>query len=179
MVPEAIEGGYVKLVSEAEFLGSEYDPNCEYIDGILRPKPWPNVSHSRTHAKLGSIVENEYANFWGAIELTVPVRKGKYLIPDVSILRTSHQVVGDYPTEPVHVCVEILSPTDKFWETLAKCDEYLQRGVSTTWILDPRTSQTWIYDGTVPRLTDTLTADGLSIPVARVFAAKPATPAVS
>ena len=39
-------------VSEDDYLRTEYEPNCEYLDGILVPKPLPDRIHSRLQALI-------------------------------------------------------------------------------------------------------------------------------
>ena len=80
--------------------------------------------------QLGAMV-NPGKRYYAASELTVGIREGKYLVPDVGVqLRTAIQ--DPYPTKPIALCIEILSPEDRFAETLAKCDEYLEWGVPMT-----------------------------------------------
>jgi Uma2 family endonuclease len=41
--------------------------------------------------------------------------------------------------------VEILSPGDRFADTVAKCEEYHAWGVRYCWIVDPDHRQSWEY----------------------------------
>lgn len=113
-----------------------------------------------------------FAAFEPASEVTVRMREGRYYIPDVIAQRRDH-IQDPYPTEPVALCVEILSPDDHMSEVLAKCEDYHAWGVPTTWILDPDREQAWEYRAG-QRLKevapdDSLTAEGISIPLAEAF----------
>ena len=44
---------------------------------------------------------------------------------------------GPYPTEPVLLCCEILSPEDRLGAMLAKSEEYHTWGVPFCWVIDP------------------------------------------
>lgn len=33
------------LISEEEYLRTDYEPNCEYVDGVVVPKALPNATH--------------------------------------------------------------------------------------------------------------------------------------
>lgn len=73
----------------------------------------------------------------------------------------------------MHLCVEILSPDDRMSEVCAKCEEYLEWGVETTWIVDPDAQRAWEYrrgqrPNEVPA-SGSLTADGISISLADLF----------
>ena len=109
--------------------------------------------------------------YQAAIELTVRIREGRYLVPDVAVqLRTAIQ--DPYPTEPIALCIEILSPEDRFAETLAKCDEYLEWGVPKTWIVDPDTRRAWEYAGHAPQeiaASGSLTAGDISVSLPELF----------
>jgi Uma2 family endonuclease len=54
-------------------------------------------------------------------ELTVRISPTRYLVPDVCV---TDDFPGPYPTEPVLLCCEILSPEDRLGAMLAKCEEY-------------------------------------------------------
>jgi Uma2 family endonuclease len=51
-----------------------------------------------------------------------------------------------YPERPVHLCIEITSPGERFSDTIAKCGEYHEWGVAYCWIVDPDNKRCWQYD---------------------------------
>jgi len=119
--------------------------------------------------------------FEPAIELTVQIRSGKYLVPDLSVclwwVPEGHQdrshIQDPYPTEPVHLCIEIFSPEDLTRAVFAKCEDYHDWGVETVWIIDPENLRAWEYrKGQRPKqipLTGSLTAPGISISLPGLF----------
>ena len=80
---------------------------------------------------------------------------------------------GRYPTEPVRLCVEILSPGDRRRAMLAKCKEYHASGVPFCWVVDPEKQTAWQYhSGGEPEHLergDTLTAGELIISLDELF----------
>jgi Uma2 family endonuclease len=78
-------------------------------------------------------------------EQSLSVREGAVLIPDVCLLPADNQEHG-IVTRPALLCIEILSPSDRFSYTVKKCDEYLRWGVPACWILDPEEKRAWFYD---------------------------------
>jgi Uma2 family endonuclease len=88
----------------------------------------------------------------------------KYLIPDVI---AAPEIQSPYPTDPVLLCVEILSPEDRVGATLAKCEDYHAWGVPFCWVIDPEKQTGWQYHaGSEPERVDrggTLTAGTLSV----------------
>lgn len=160
------------LISEQEYLGTTYKPACDYIDGVLHQKSMPTRKHSRAQMRLGRLIEEGFSDFEADPQLTVKVRTDKYFVPDLVIQRRD-RIQDPYPVEPVHLCVEILSPDDRISETFAKCEEYHAWGVETTWVIDPEARRAWEYrKGQRPlevSQTGTLTADGISIPMPDLF----------
>lgn len=159
-------------ISVEQYLATSYKPACEYLDGVLRPKPMPTRKHGLLQARLMQLIANVYTEFEAESEVTVRIREGKYFIPDIIVQRQDH-IQDPYPTEPVHLCVEILSPDDRMSEVLAKCEEYHAWGLAMTWIVDPDNERAWEYArGERPREVapdGSLTAEGISIPVFEVF----------
>src|SRR5580698_1605470 len=56
-------------VSVEEYLRTSYEPNCEYIDGVLIQKPMPTTGHSRLQLRLGALIDLRFPNFWVGSEL--------------------------------------------------------------------------------------------------------------
>jgi Uma2 family endonuclease len=107
-------------------------------------------------------------------EVHVRLSPTKYLIPDVI---AAPEIQSPYPTEPVLLCVEILSPEDRLGAMLAKCEEYHAWGVPFCWIIDPEKQTGWLYHaGNEPERVDrggTLTAGQLSVPLEELFSEQP------
>jgi len=159
-------------VSVEEYLATSYKPACDYLDGVLRQKPLPTRKHGLLQRRLGQLIANGFPQFESESEVTVRIRGNRYLVPDLIVQRLD-QVQDPYPTEPVHLCVEILSPDDRTSELFGKCEEYHAWGVKTTWIVDPDNERAWEYrSGERPHeipADGSLTAEGIAIPLSEVF----------
>lgn len=46
------------------------------------------------------------------------LRGTKYLVPDIAVRRVS-ELHQPYPAKPIHLCIELLSPDDRFSEVIA------------------------------------------------------------
>jgi Uma2 family endonuclease len=103
-------------------------------------------------------------------EVTVRISPTRYLVPDVI---AAPALQGTYPTEPVQLCVEILSPEDRVGAMLAKCERYHEWGVPFCWVIDPERQTAWQYPaGGEPEhlsRTGTLIAGQLRIPLEDLF----------
>ena len=159
-------------VSVSEYLGAEYDPNSQYIDGVLAPKPLPTLDHSTVQFAVNLLIHTRFPAFWSGSELTIRIGPNHYLIPDVAVQDRS-RMQRPYPIEPIVLCVEVLSPDDSLKETFAKCEIYHAWGTVNTWILDPASRRAWQYmKGSSPleiELSGQLQAGPIHIPLADVF----------
>jgi len=160
--------GSTTLVPVEEYLRYSEKPNCEYREGVLYPKPMPTTFHGLLEFML--VVMLRRLGLQAAPEVTVRLSPTKYLVPDViaaPVLR------GPYPTEPVLLCCEILSPEDRLGTMLAKCEEYHAWGVPFCWVIDPVKRTAWEYHSAAEpvRVTSTLRADELSVSLEELFSA--------
>jgi Uma2 family endonuclease len=162
----------VSGVSVEEYLSTSYKPACDYLDGALRQKPMPTRKHSLLQWRLLQLINLGFPEFLALPELTVRMREGRYLVPDV-VAQRRELVQDPYPTTAVHLCIEILSPDDRMSEMCGKCEECHAWGVNMAWIVDPETERAWEYrSGERPREVsrdESLTAEGISIPLSDVF----------
>ena len=154
------------LIPVDEYLRYSEKPNCEYRDGVLYPKSMPTKSHALLEFMLVLMLRK--LGLDAASELTVKLSPTRYLVPDVA---ASPILQDPYPTEPVLLCCEILSPEDRLGTMLAKCEEYHAWGVPFCWVIDPVKRTAWEYhkDADPARVTGSLTAGEHSIGIDELF----------
>lgn len=158
-------------VSLEEYLQSHYEPECELIEGELRQKPMPVLEHTRVGREL-LFALRKYQNLGEAFqELSLRISDDTVLIPDVAFVRHPVPASGILETPPL-LCVEILSPSDRFSATLAKMERYRAFGVEACWILDPDKKVAWSVgaDGRPTEEHHALHAAEIEVPVSDLFA---------
>ena len=160
--------GTPALVSVEEYLRHRDKPSSEYIDGVLHPKAMPTTPHGRMQWMLLMLL-NKFG-IEALPEITLRLSPTKFLIPDV--IAAKH-IESPYPTEPVLLCAEILSPQDGVGSMLAKCEEYHAWGVPFCWVIDPMKKIAWEYDlgGEPTRIVSTgiLHAGEIAVSVDELF----------
>lgn len=161
------------LVSVEEYLQTTYKPACEYCDGVLTQKPMPTRKHSHAQYRVAMLINTAFAAFEAGPELTVRLREGRYLVPDVAVQQLD-RLQDPYPTEPIHLCVEVLSPDDRLSAVISKAEEYHAWGVPVVWIIDPENRMAWEFS---PKrglhevgIEGSLNASPISIPLRDVLA---------
>ena len=155
------------LVSVEEYLKTSYEPNCEYIDGVLRPKPLGTSKHGYLQGLLWALLCQR--GYRVAVELTVCISPTQFLIPDVA---ADSKPFGDpYPDTPALLCIEILSPGDRVLTMLAKCEDYHAWGVPYCWAIDPENARAWEYhrEGALESRTDSLRAGDIGIEISQLY----------
>ncbi|MGP0076038.1 MAG: Uma2 family endonuclease [Bryobacteraceae bacterium] len=159
-------------VSVEDYLRRTEKPYCEYVDGVLYPKAMATTLHALIQALLLRLLGAQ--GVYALCEVHVRLSPTKYLIPDV--IATS-KIEHPYPTEPVLLCIEILSPEDRVGATLAKCEQYHAWGVPFCWVIDPEKQTAWQYhSGSEPEhiaRLGTLTAGQLSVSLEELFSQLP------
>src|SRR5271154_4785362 len=116
------------IVSVEDYLHRTEKPYCEYLDGVLYPKGLPTTPRARAQFMLMMLLDSQGVE--ALAEMHVRLSSTKYLIPDVI---ASPVIQAPYPTEPVLLCIEILSPEDRVGAMLAKCEAYHAWGVPFCW----------------------------------------------
>jgi len=160
------------IVSVQDYLHRTEKPYCEYVDGVLYPKAVPTKLHALIQKLLMRLLDAQGVEALG--EMHVRLSPTKYLIPDVI---AAPVIQGPYPTDPVLLCVEILSPEDRVGAMLAKCEQYHAWGVPFCWVVDPEKQTAWQYhSGGEPEHVDRggmLTAGTLTVRLHELFADLP------
>jgi Uma2 family endonuclease len=72
--------------------------------------------------------------------------------------------IRDYPTEPVEIVVEILSPDDKLMHVIKKCRQYERIGTERIVVLDPVDKLAWQWkSGGLEASTQLLLPNGAAV----------------
>lgn len=145
-----------------EYLRTEYEPRCEYLEGVLLPKSAPDYVHSTLQALLILFFGSQRSRFPGLkvrSELHTRISPGRYRIPDVAgVLQLPAD--GRYPDSqaPPLFTIEIASLDESMHTLKGKVADHLKLGVSTVIIADP-------YDKTVMTATQTMPLREIASPL--------------
>jgi len=156
------------LVPEQEYLGTQYEPDCEFEDGVLIERNLGTEEHSWLQAALAAYIFRR-RKAWRVnvyTEQRTKLRPGKYKLPDVCI------VSGPRPANPIFeqpplVAIEILSPEDRPLRVDRTIAEWLEFGVAYVWVVDPETLESVLHTarGRVPVTDATLRIPGTPIEI--------------
>lgn len=163
------------LIPVSEYLGTVYEPDCDYIDGELQERNSGDSSHGMLQGILVTLF-NVNRRAWGIVagtEMRVQVGPRGYRVPDVCVLRRSDPIEPIVDVAPL-ICLEVLSPEDRIQRMQERIDDYARMGVEHIWLIDPIRRAAWIAtpDGSLTRVAAEFTVPGTPIRVslAEVFA---------
>jgi Uma2 family endonuclease len=138
-------------------------PYFEYWFGEPVQKAVPTWLHSMLQKIIMRLLDD--AGYESGAEVKLKISTDFQPLPDVSAVLPG-QVELPYPTRPVEVVVEILSPDDRFSEILTKCQFYAELGIKHIYVVDPASRQIWCWCGDRPPM---LVESLVSIPVSTIW----------
>jgi Uma2 family endonuclease len=161
------------LVPVEEYLSTEYEPDCDYVDGELIDRNVGEKSHSKTQRWFVAFFVNHGKALGVHVfpEQRIQVAPGRFRVPDVCV------VVGPEPDEEIftttpYLCIEILSPEDRASRVQHKLADYLAFGVPNIWVIDPWNRLAFVYTKTGMReVHEVLETENpkISIPLLEIF----------
>jgi Uma2 family endonuclease len=128
-----------KPVSVEKYLSTVYEPDCEYVDGVIEERNVGELEHSFLQAFLGSIFITHRSE-WDVVTLTeqrIRVAPNRFRIPDLVVVRSNFQR-EPILTHPPLIAIEIQFPEDTLRRTTIKAAEYLAFGIEHVWVIDPQ-----------------------------------------
>jgi Uma2 family endonuclease len=160
------------LVSLEEYLKTSYEPDCDYVDGVLEERNLGDWDHSNLQTVLTIYLGNR-ARIWNVhvrAELRIRVSEKRVRVPDICLI-SRNEPVEQVPTRPPLVCIEILSPDDRWSRVETRIEELLAMGVSHIWVFDPQDRQVFDCTAEGRRLVteETLEAPPVSINLPQLF----------
>jgi|SRR5579872_2080865 len=137
--------GTATLIPVEEYLNTSYDPDVEYVDGVLVERNVGDWLHSLIQRNLILALSRRYPLLYAVPELRSQTKETRYRLPDVCVLFTPPAT--KYLLGAAHIAIEILSEDDRMSMMLEKLEEYAAQGVPHIWLIDPRLQRISIYDG--------------------------------
>jgi len=136
------------LVSVEEYLNTSYEPDRDYVDGVLVERNVGTPEHSRLQAILVIYFErfrklHRLRTFPEARLLVDPLTK-RHRVPDVLVLQGPYRK-GKAITDVPVVTVEIKSPDDTLDDIIDRCFDYERLQVRHILVLDPDHRRAWAF----------------------------------
>jgi Uma2 family endonuclease len=133
------------LISVEEYLSTVYEEgDCDYVDGEVLDRAVGTRDHSWFQGMLAAyfIARRKEWNITILPEIHIRVSATRYRIPDLAILLgdTDEQIL----TKPPFLCIEILSPEDRWSRVESRINDFLKMGVAYVWVIDPQTRQIYV-----------------------------------
>ena len=134
----------IPLVSEEEYLHTNYDPECEFVDGLLISKAMPKTLHSRLQGLILFFLmsQEKQLGFKVYPELRIRIRDRVYRVPDLSLFVEPPN--GEIPTNPPYITFEVLSDTETLEEISAKVKDHHSMGVQMVIIANPHRKEVFV-----------------------------------
>ncbi len=117
------------------YLSTDYEPDCDYVDGVLEERNSGELEHSRTLAFfVASLSAQEHLEPCPVLRIRVSATRIR--VADLAVLQSSASYEA-IPTTPPIAIIEVLSPEDRVSRYQQRLDDYRAMGVANVWVIDP------------------------------------------
>ena len=141
-------------------------PSYEYWFGEAIQKSMGTWLHSLLQALIAELLRR--AGYKAATELEL--RIDPQWEPVADVVGSLKSIASRYPTEPVDIVVEILSPEDRMSHVMSKCRHYARIGIPQIFVLDPEERVAWRWDsGNLETVSEFNLGNGSTIFLAEVW----------
>jgi Uma2 family endonuclease len=137
-------------ISLDEYLNTDYEPDCDYVDGTIEERNVGRKTHSKVRMRLSAWLYARTGEHKQDVllEQRVQVSPSRVRIPDICLV--DQRATGEVVQQPPALCVEILSPDDRWDRVQYRLTDFLTFGVPTIWIINPYTKEAWIATPEAP-----------------------------
>ena len=127
-------------IPEHEYLNTIYEPDCDFVDGVLEERNVGEGLHSELQVLIGFFLLQRQREWKIRVftEWRTHVGSRRYRIPDLTVVPRNATRTGVLQTPPL-LCIEILSPEDRIPRILRRLKDFFDMGVESIWVLDPET----------------------------------------
>ena len=135
-------------MSEQEYLRSDFEPDADFIDGVVEERPMGEYDHSTWQDALQAWFRAHYPEWHlrARPELRIHVSPTRYRIPDVAVTAMDGPIEQVLVTPPVAV-FEVLSPEDTLRRMVMKLQDYERMGIRNIFVIDPEGPAFFRFEG--------------------------------
>ena len=159
------------LVSVEEYLRSTYEPDAEYVDGVIEERATGEDEHSAWQVALSAYfhVRRRDLGIRARSELRTKTSERRYRIPDVAVLDAA------LPREPIAtapplMAIEILSPEDRLSRLVVRLGDFEAMGVPAIYVIDPADNSLLRFQNGRLEVVDAVKLRDVTIPLADFLA---------
>jgi len=165
-----------KTISLDQYLHSAYQPDLDFVDGVLKDRLWGEYNHSVTKRELlialNTVCEPEGMQV--GLSVRVRVSDNRVRIADLCVLLKGWKKTRIIEVPPA-LCIEVIETVDKLASVTSRISDFIAMGVPEVWTVDPASRSVFITRRNTTKLhmDSTLTLPGtkLNISLADVFSA--------
>ena len=153
------------LISVEEYLKTTYEPDAEYVDGVIEERPLGEQKHSLWQGALTAFFW-QWTKEWNIRirpELRAKTGERRYRVPDVAILDADAPLYVVTIVPPL-AAFEILSPEDRLSRLLVRLADFESMGVKALYVIDPVDNSLFQYEGGRLEAADEITFGNHVIP---------------
>ncbi len=136
------------FVSVEEYFKSEYEPDAEYVDGVIEERSPGNYDHACWQRDICMWIA-ERAEGWNVrvlMSYTVRVAPTRYRVPDVVVWDREQPTERILTRAPIAV-FEVLSPEDTFARVWRKLKDYEAMGIPAIVVIHPELNRVYRWRG--------------------------------
>jgi Uma2 family endonuclease len=135
--------GVETLIPVEVYLSSYYEPDMEYVDGVLEERNVGDWAHSLAQMNAGFHLRRKYPNIKVLTAVRCSVSPTRFRLPDLTVTLA---IPGtDILWEAAFLVVEILSKDDRMTKVIERLEEFANKGVAHIWLFDPRLKKMSVY----------------------------------
>ncbi len=136
------------LLSIDEYLRTNYHPDADYVDGEIEKRNLGEYSYNTNQGLIYFTFKlNETAWQTDVVnQQRIRINANRVRVCDVAVLRSDDPHEEVTSTAPL-ICMEILSPEDRFARAKSVLADYFALGVPNIWLIDPIRRDAFTYDG--------------------------------
>ncbi len=118
--------------------GNDYEPDAEYVDGVIEERPMGQYDHATWQQALQLWFVQHQGQWKIRVrpEYRVCTSPTRYRVPDVVVWDRS-QPIEQILTYPPIAVFEVLSPEDRLPRMMRKLADYEAMGIRNIFVIDP------------------------------------------